>query len=259
MAKSNTARRASKSPKDADSNITAAISPFARGLHAISAIYDNPDHIAGTQLRTKVLSASAIAVFITQAWLTRALGKWVAADQRRNAVKPESTVSSTFENLAMSVLSLPISTTIFVLLLTLILGAPIPFTDGHTIPTLTLAFHLALMIALPTSHILGSDWSRWDTVFLPALHAPPSAAPPPPQSQKGADSKTSSRGSAWHAVLFYPATGALLGAVLASFGLALDWGRPWQIWPLPPLLGSTAGLVVGNWLGIRAYMLQVSA
>ncbi|CAD6929447.1 unnamed protein product [Tilletia laevis] len=146
----------------------------------------------------------------------------------------------------MTILTLPLSTFGFVLILTALLGAPVPFTDtADTIATIALAFHLALLVALVPAHVLGSDTALWDTVFLPAAAAPSLAQ----------DKKTVVRATKepWHAVVFYPAAGALLGALLASFGLALDWGRPWQIWPLPPLLGSSAGLVLGNWLGIYAW------
>ncbi|KAK0558744.1 Glycosylphosphatidylinositol (GPI) anchor assembly protein [Tilletia horrida] len=267
-------------PLTTTATTAAAGSPFERGWQAIARLYDNPDHLSGDQLRNAVLPSGAIAVFITQAWLTRAVGKWIATEQRRtrplltttsakgkNSNRKESNSNNTFEQLALTLLSLPVSTLAMLGLLVALLGAPIPFTSSasvtatgqvsrgeHTLPTLALAFHLALLITLIPAHVLGTDLRRWDEVFLPAAS--------PASSSDGNDDndndaarlkKRADASTAWHAVLFYPAVGALAGALLGSYGLALDWGRPWQIWPVPPLLGSTAGVVLGNWLGIHAW------
>ncbi|KAE8213688.1 hypothetical protein CF327_g2821 [Tilletia walkeri] len=223
---------------------TESISIFSRGFHAITPLYDNPDSLPPSALLDAVLPSAAIAIFITQAYITRALGKWINTEQRRYS--SESTGSGSLEQLAMTILTLPLSTTIFLAILTGLLGAPIPFTTTstgttETTSTLALSFHLAILLALVPAHVLGADLAQWDVVFLPAALI----------STK--DDKKRKGREAWHAVVFYPVVGALAGGLLSGFGLALDWGRPWQAWPLPPLVGSSAGLILGNWLGIRAW------
>ncbi|KAE8255957.1 hypothetical protein A4X13_0g2856 [Tilletia indica] len=224
---------------------TESISIFSRGFHAIALLYDNPDSLPPSALLDAVLPSAAIAIFITQAYITRALGKWINTEQRRYS--SESTGSGSLEQLAMTILTLPLSTTIFLAILTGLLGAPIPFTTTstgttETTSTLALSFHLAILLALVPAHVLGADLAQWDVVFLPAALS----------SSTNDDKKRKGR-EAWHAVVFYPVVGALAGGLLSGFGLALDWGRPWQAWPLPPLVGSSAGLILGNWLGIRAW------
>ncbi|KAL9939786.1 hypothetical protein V8E36_001603 [Tilletia maclaganii] len=216
---------------------------LVRGLHAITALYDSPDQISDQTLRSAVLRSAAIAIFITQAWITRALGNWIATEKLRHSTNTKAEKKGTFEELALTLLTLPFTTLLWVAILVGLLGAPIPFTStagsNHTLPTLGLGFHLACLITLTPAHVLGTDWTQWDAVFLPA-----------PESEDGRKRRAQ---EAWHAVLFYPAAGALVGALLASFGLALDWNRPWQVWPIPPLIGSTVGLMLGNWVGIRAW------
>jgi hypothetical protein len=45
--------------------------------------------------------------------------------------------------------------------------------------------------------------------------------------------------------LLHPAVGALGGAWIGMIPLALDWERPWQQWPLPPVWGAIIGNVLG--------------
>jgi len=42
-----------------------------------------------------------------------------------------------------------------------------------------------------------------------------------------------------------PAVGTFVGSWLGAIPIALDWDRPWQAWPLTPLLGSIGGYSIG--------------
>ncbi|KAG2753012.1 PIG-F-domain-containing protein [Suillus brevipes Sb2] len=46
--------------------------------------------------------------------------------------------------------------------------------------------------------------------------------------------------------LVYPAVATLIGAWLGALPIALDWDRPWQVWPLTPLFGGITGYIVGS-------------
>lgn len=43
--------------------------------------------------------------------------------------------------------------------------------------------------------------------------------------------------------------GGILGSWVGAIPIALDWDRPWQVWPLTILLGATAGVLLGNVIG----------
>lgn len=42
----------------------------------------------------------------------------------------------------------------------------------------------------------------------------------------------------------------LVGAWLGAFPIPLDWDRPWQVWPIPCVIGAIVGYIVG--LGVAA-------
>lgn len=50
-------------------------------------------------------------------------------------------------------------------------------------------------------------------------------------------------------LLLCPAVGAVLGAWAGALPMALDWDRPWQAWPLAPLVASCAGFIAGGYAG----------
>lgn len=37
----------------------------------------------------------------------------------------------------------------------------------------------------------------------------------------------------------------LVGAWLGAFPIPLDWDRPWQVWPIPCVIGALAGYIIG--------------
>ncbi|PFX30720.1 phosphatidylinositol-glycan biosynthesis class F protein-like [Stylophora pistillata] len=49
----------------------------------------------------------------------------------------------------------------------------------------------------------------------------------------------------------------LLGAWLGAFPIPLDWDRPWQVWPIPCVIGALIGYIVG--LAISTLIFAFSA
>ncbi|BGP30572.1 Glycosylphosphatidylinositol (GPI) anchor assembly protein [Rhodotorula toruloides] len=50
-------------------------------------------------------------------------------------------------------------------------------------------------------------------------------------------------------VLLAPAVGTLVGAWTGAFPIPLDWDRPWQKWPVTPIVGALVGHAVGSLVG----------
>lgn len=114
----------------------------------------------------------------------------------------------------------------------LLAGAPL---NGSYAGTAVLAAYLALLVLFPVVHLVGAPPSpMWTRV----LAAPRLATPR-------------------EVLVLVPAACAALGALAGAAGLALDWGRVWQTYPLPCVYGAAAGAVLGNALalalvGVRA-------
>merc|ERR1712093_970292 len=50
--------------------------------------------------------------------------------------------------------------------------------------------------------------------------------------------------------LVAPAYGAVLGCLLSAPALALDWEEPWQTWPLPCIVGTFIGWILGHFAAL---------
>ncbi|KAK7683583.1 hypothetical protein QCA50_013421 [Cerrena zonata] len=50
--------------------------------------------------------------------------------------------------------------------------------------------------------------------------------------------------------LLYPVIGTVLGCWAGAIPLGLDWERPWQQWPLPPVYGAISGYIIGSLLAL---------
>lgn len=48
--------------------------------------------------------------------------------------------------------------------------------------------------------------------------------------------------------------GAFTGAWIGNAGMALDWERPWQEFPVPPILGSILGLTIANLVSFVGFL-----
>ena len=136
--------------------------------------------------------------------------------------------------LALSSLSVPIQWLVSLGAIVLS-GAPL---TAHWLGTATLAAYITLLALLPLHHTLGLPPSKEWTRLL---------------SGEGCvtSERVANRSVAPHEwLVLVPTAATVCGAWLAAATLALDWGRSWQAWPLPPVYGALAGLVVGNFAGV---------
>ncbi|KIK68401.1 hypothetical protein GYMLUDRAFT_35812 [Collybiopsis luxurians FD-317 M1] len=46
--------------------------------------------------------------------------------------------------------------------------------------------------------------------------------------------------------MVYPAVGTIIGSWLGVIPIALDWDRPWQVWPLTPAYGALIGYITAS-------------
>ncbi|GJJ14964.1 hypothetical protein Clacol_009234 [Clathrus columnatus] len=56
--------------------------------------------------------------------------------------------------------------------------------------------------------------------------------------------------------IVYPCYFVFAGSWLGTVPIALDWDRPWQVWPLTPAYGALIGYIVGLWivLGVNIFL-----
>lgn len=118
--------------------------------------------------------------------------------------------------------------------LALFFGAPI--NDRYRANAI-LAAYLALLILFPVVHILGTPPSAlWTRI----LAAPQLASPR-------------------ETLVLVPSLCAVIGTLVGSLALALDWGESWQTYPLPCVYGAVAGLLFGNVLAMPLASIQFGA
>ena len=58
------------------------------------------------------------------------------------------------------------------------------------------------------------------------------------------------------AVMAGGAVGSAVGAWVSAWSIPLDWDRPWQVWPVPIVYGSTIGYAVGSFVGVASHLLR---
>lgn len=182
------------------------------------------------------------------------------------------------ESVSATFLLLPFVTAgVYALLVTL--GAPL---GTHRKQTAVLAGHLTLLVCLPVVHVLGFppvpelSTKSLDTVTpsVPASRSPPSPLPSPQVTARTTDTTTTkippgntspsflNTDRSWASLLilrphpsyllplFWPVLATTATTILSTASLALDWDKPWQTYPFPPLIASIAGLALGNVLTI---------
>ncbi|KAL0945923.1 hypothetical protein HGRIS_012204 [Hohenbuehelia grisea] len=110
-------------------------------------------------------------------------------------------------------------------------GAPISSHLGHTY---LLALELAALTVFPAAYTLGAPSLGDENAALIVR-----------MTWVRLFAEFSLRNSVERALVF-PAIGALIGAWLGVFPIALDWDRPWQAWPLTPAFAAIFGYIIGS-------------
>jgi len=97
---------------------------------------------------------------------------------------------------------------------------------AHLIDQFTLTLHGALFLSLlaitPAAMALGDQWSDWARIF----------------GEHKLDYSL-------ECTVYYPLVLTIVGAWIGSMVLPLDWDRPWQVWPIPSVLGGAGGYIAG--------------
>ncbi|XP_066256177.1 phosphatidylinositol-glycan biosynthesis class F protein [Euwallacea similis] len=101
--------------------------------------------------------------------------------------------------------------------------------------TFTFALTMGVLTVLPSSLHLGPDKSASILLSLTSLNVTKSQKP-------------------FEIVAQLTCLGAWLGAVV----IPLDWNKPYQVWPIPCILGALAGCFLGNFSLLFAHVFQSS-
>lgn len=111
-----------------------------------------------------------------------------------------------------------------------IFGAPLL---GHFEECYTFALIVFTLAVLPTVLYLGSGGPDWLLGSLVSLNVDPNLKPFLSIGQL-----------------------TLFGAWLGAMVIPLDWNKPYQIWPIPCILGAVIGNLVGNSALLAGYLLD---
>lgn len=205
---------------------------------------------------------------ILQVWYVARLNSYFQKAQRehlkivallKDGKKMEEAEVSSFirqlESVSLTLLGLPFVIAIFYSLCVLV-GVPLLMDK---IATLIVATQLAFLVGLPLVHILGLPQDSTPTT---TTDTKPSNPNPPSPTNSGSNfySTTSlpSTSKYWTQILslhpnpsfllplYYPPFFVLLGTLISTAVLALDWEVGYQTYPYPLLVGSLVGLVIGN-------------
>ncbi|TMW96459.1 hypothetical protein EJD97_007347 [Solanum chilense] len=102
----------------------------------------------------------------------------------------------------------------------IIMGAPVGFE--YFTKTLNWSLLMSSFTFVPATCAFGSAWTHWRRVFA-----------------------STKAFSFIDYMIRLPAYGAVIGAWLGACAMPLDWGRPWQEWPVCVSYGAMAGYLMG--------------
>jgi phosphatidylinositol glycan class F len=211
---------------------------------------DRPEHPWLTPFTASAAGTTAwvaLGVAITMLWWGAKLGNWWGATMDRKvsearvawtAHRPQTTcrrwsLMLTTERAQQAVIATAGTTLLFALALHL-LGAP----AAAFVRTLLFSLNLALLTAWPIVAALG----------IPSIYDDGIAA----------RYRLTRLLCAWRAedaherALAYPVAGTLVGAWIGAIPIPLDWDRPWQTYPLTPLVGALVGFLAGGYVSFAA-------
>ena len=181
------------------------------------------------------------ALVLSQSWfIARFKGWWDEAEAMERGDREEVMkrrrigIGKQMEHVTMSSFVLPlVAIAIYVVLV--LCGAPLL---KNNLDTLFLSGFLAVLALFPAVHVLGTNQDDWVKAF--------------------SFSKTvsqSTRAAPRFKILIRTTLSTLLGALVGSAGILLDWNKAWQVYPIPPVLGASIGVLIGNFLaGISYFM-----
>ncbi|BEI83926.1 hypothetical protein CcaverHIS002_0405300 [Cutaneotrichosporon cavernicola] len=198
---------------------------YPGGHHSQSTSSDRPEHPWLTPITAHPAGTAAwcaAGVAITMMWWGAKMARWWGT--------PE-----TFGERSRDAILATAGTAILLLNAITLLGVPV----SHILESALLSLTLALLTAWPIVYVLGIPSlyddgivARWRLTRLVC-------------ATDAHDSK--------ERALAFPLAGTLIGAWVGAIPLALDWDRPWQSWPLTPLVGSLVGFVAGGyWAFIKS-------
>ncbi|PWN34437.1 uncharacterized protein FA14DRAFT_161818 [Meira miltonrushii] len=185
------------------------------------------------------------ALILSQSWfVARFKGWWDEAEAMERGDREEVMkrrrigIGKQMEHVTMTSFVLPLIAIVIYAVLVLC-GAP--FLKSH-LDTLFLSGFLALLALLPAIHVLGTDEQEWIKAF----------------SFSSTISETTKAAPRFK-ILVRTTTCTLLGALIGSSGVLLDWDKAWQAYPVPSVLGASIGLLVGNVLAGLTYLMSTQS
>ncbi|EIW79785.1 hypothetical protein CONPUDRAFT_144940 [Coniophora puteana RWD-64-598 SS2] len=201
-------------------------------------VTDRPAHpLVETLAYSPVLSLVWIAggVFVLQSWWAGWIRMWYFEQASRGTYAEKKIEQSEISKAKFadygkaSVFTLTVSVVYHAIVI--LFGAPVLSHHPHTyLLSLILAFLTVFAPAYSLGRLtMGNDtaswikWFNWTRLFV----------------------EFSPRNAIERAMV-YPSIGTLVGCWFGVIPLALDWDRPWQAWPLPPLFGAIIGYILGS-------------
>lgn len=216
---------------------------FRNVFAALGLLFGVPNSdAAGSAWIRKAYRSALAATFLAQAWfVARFKGWWDEAEamdygDREEVLKRRRVgIGKQMEGVTMTSFALPLPTLIF-LLVAFLLGAPV---FANVVDALIASFYLATLALLPALHLLGTDVSEWRNTFSASEAA----------TKYGAGQRGLKRYRLLSTVVYAP----LLGGLIGSAGVLLDWEKAWQTFPIPTILGVSVGLAIGNGVALFRY------
>ncbi|MCO5598824.1 hypothetical protein L7F22_052923 [Adiantum nelumboides] len=182
------------------------------------------------------------ALILSQSWfVARFKGWWDEAEAMERGDREEVMkrrrigIGKQMENVTMTSFVLPL-VAIAIYLVLVLCGAP--FLKNN-LDTLFLSGFLAVLALFPAVHVLGTNEGEWVKAFSFS-------------STVFETTKATPR----FKILIRTTTCTLLGALIGSAGVLLDWDKAWQAYPVPSVLGASIGLLVGNVLAGLTYLMS---
>ncbi|KAJ9103819.1 hypothetical protein QFC21_002281 [Naganishia friedmannii] len=202
---------------------------------------DQPEHPFLTPLTANItvtLGWTVAGLAVSMVWWGAHLRRWWVASRTAEKTAGSQIEKDNTVQAAQKALLAAVAGSFILYPLLVILGAPI---TSHFVQTYLFALHFSLLTVLPTVYALGIP-SLYEAGSFERYRLTRLFCELEPRTQL-------------ERATVYPVFGALVGAWFGVIPLALDWDRPWQTWPLPPVLTSSIGFIVG---GLASFMHSIA-